>query len=100
MINLDDKKNKGTHWVSFFIDRNATVVLNKIIDKLITHKIFRKQDDESIMCECYCVSFIEYVLAGKTLLGYTNLFSPNEYKQNDKIINKYLKEKCGRRSES
>ena len=85
---------------TFGIEFISKEVLNKIIDKSITHKIFRKQDDKSIMCECYCVSFIEYVLAGKTLLDYTNLFSPNEYKQNDKIINKYLKEKCGRRSES
>ena len=26
------------------------------------------------------------MLAGKTLLDYTNLFSPNEYEKNDKII--------------
>ena len=25
MINLDDKQSKGTHWVSFFIDRNIAV---------------------------------------------------------------------------
>ena len=31
------------------------------------------------------------MLARKTLLDYTNLFSPNEYKKNDKIIYKYLK---------
>ena len=34
----------------------------------------------------YCVSFIEYVLAGKTLLDYTNLFSSNDCKKNEKII--------------
>ena len=26
------------------------------------------------------------MLAGRTLLDYTNLFSPNDYKRNDKII--------------
>ena len=26
------------------------------------------------------------MLAGKTLKDYTNLFSPNDYKKNDKII--------------
>ena len=31
--------------------------------------------------------------AGKTLLDYTNLFSTNDYKKNDKIIYKYLKDK-------
>ena len=61
-------------------------VLNKIGDKSITHNIFRIQDNESIMCGFYCITFIEYMLAGKTLLDYTNLFSPNYYKKNDKII--------------
>ena len=31
------------------------------------------------------------MLVGNTLLDYTNLFSPNDYKKNDKIIYKYLK---------
>ena len=75
-------------------------VLNKIKDKSITHNIFRIQDNESIMCGFYCIAFIEYMLAGKTLLDYTNLFSPNDYNRNDKIIYKYFKIKCGRRSKS
>ena len=40
----------------------------------------------------YCIAFIEYMLAGKTLLDYTNLFSANDYKKNDKIIYKYFKD--------
>ena len=40
------------------------------------------------------------MLAGKTLLDYTNLFSPNDYKNNDGITYKYLKYKYGRRSKS
>ena len=43
------------------------------------------------MCGFYCIAFIEYMLAGKTLLNYTNLFSPNNYKKNDKVIYKFLK---------
>ena len=31
------------------------------------------QDNESIMCGFYCIAFMEYMLVGKTLLGYTNL---------------------------
>ena len=104
MINLDDKNSKGTHWVSLFIDKNTAIyfdffgieyipqeVLNKIKDKSITRNIFRIQDNESIMCGFYCIAFIEYMLPGKTLLDYTNLFSPNDYKKNDKIIYKFLK---------
>ena len=40
------------------------------------------------------------MLAEKTLLDYTNLFSPNGYKKNDKIIYKYFKDKYVRRSKS
>ena len=71
--------SKGTHWVSLFIDRNAAVsfdlsgiqyispeVLNKIGDKSITHNMFI-QDNESIMCGIYCITFIEYILARRNL---------------------------------
>ena len=34
----------------------------------------------------YCIDFIEYMLAGKILLDYSNFCSPNDYKNNDKII--------------
>ena len=50
------------------------------------------------MCGFYCIAFTEYLLSGITLLDYTNLFSPNDYKKNDKIIYKYFKDKYGRRS--
>ena len=45
----------------------------------MTHNIFRIKDNESIMCGFYCIAFIEYMLSWKTLLDYTNLFSPNDY---------------------
>ena len=37
------------------------------------------------MCGFYCMAFIKFMLTGKTLFHYTNLFSPNDYKKNDKI---------------
>ena len=45
------------------------------------------------MCEFYCIAFVEYMLGGKTLLDYINLFSSNDYKKNGKIIDKYFKDK-------
>ena len=38
------------------------------------------------MCRYYCIEFINYMLRGKTLLGYTNLFFPNDFKKNNQII--------------
>ena len=106
VINLDDKKNKGTHWVLTFIDRKKAVyfdslgieyipqkVLNKIKDKSIIHNIYRIQHNNYVMWGFYCIVFIEYMLAGKTLLDCTNLFFPNGYKKNEKIIYEYFKGK-------
>ena len=97
IINLDDKNSKGTHWVSLFIDINlfeieyiSQEVLNKIKGKAITQKISKIQDNESIMCGFCCIAFIEYMLARKIVLDYTNLFSLNDYKRNDRIISKCL----------
>ena len=52
------------------------------------------------MCGFYFITFIEYLLAGGSLLNYTDLFSPNDYKKNDKIICKYFKDKYDRTSKS
>ena len=37
------------------------------------------------MCGCFSIGFIDFMLKGKSLLDYTNLFFPNEYEKNDKI---------------
>ena len=42
------------------------------------------------MCGYFCIGFTDFKLEGKSLLEHTNLFSPNEYKKNDKIILKYF----------
>ena len=43
------------------------------------HNIFRIQSEDSIMCGFYYIAFIEYIIAGTTLLDYTNLLSSNHY---------------------
>ena len=42
------------------------------------------------MCGHFCIGSNDFMLKGKSLLEYTNLFSPNEYKKNNKIILKYF----------
>ena len=49
-----------------------------------------------LLCGFYCISFIEYMLEGETLLEYTNPFSPDDYKKNYKIIYKYFEAKYGK----
>ena len=41
------------------------------------------------MCGYFCIGFIGFMLKGKSLLDYTNLFSPNEYGKKDKTILEY-----------
>ena len=43
-----------------------------------------------MMCGYFCIGFIDFMLKGKNLSEYTNLFSPNKYKKNGKIILKYF----------
>ena len=59
-------------------------------NKNIKKNIFRIQAYESIMCRYFCIGFIDFMFAGKTLTEYTNLFSPNNFKKNDDIIFNYF----------
>ena len=59
----------------------------KLENSLETNRI---QAYDSIMCRHFCTGVIHSTLKDKNLLEYTNLFSPNEYKNNDKIILKYF----------
>ena len=38
----------------------------------------------------FCIGFLDFMLTGKTLTEFTNLFSPNNFKKNDNIILKYI----------
>ena len=67
----------------FGIEYIPQEVVNKIRDKSVTHNIFRIQD-MILLCVDF-IAFIEYMLSGETLLDYTNLFSLNDYKKDDKI---------------
>ena len=38
------------------------------------------------MCGYFCIGFIEFMLAGKKLTDYANMFSPYDFDKNDHII--------------
>ena len=42
------------------------------------------------MCGYFCIGFINFLLKDKSLFDYTNLFSSNDYDQNDKVILRYF----------
>ena len=104
VINLDEYENTGTYWVSLFAKANKVIYFDSFgiehtpeeIDKFIGNKkikasIFRIQAYDSIMCGYFCIEFVNYMLKGKKLLDYTNLFSPNDFKNNDQVIKRIFK---------
>ena len=43
------------------------------------------------LCGYFCLEFTNYMLKDKALLDYTNLFSPNDFKKNDRVIKRIFK---------
>ena len=43
------------------------------------------------MCGYFCIGFIGFMLAGKTLIDFTSLFSRYDFEKNDDIILSYFK---------
>ena len=103
-MNLDEYENTCTHWVASVVKPNEVIYFDSfgiehipneikkyIGNNNIKSNIFRIQAYDSIMCGYYCIEFINYMLKGKTLLGYTNLFSPNDFKKTIELLKEYLK---------
>ena len=94
-----------THWIALFCKKNKFVYFDsfgvehipKEIKKFIGNKntktnIYRIQANNSVMCGYFCIGFIDFMLARKTLTDYTALFSPHDFDKNDQIILSYLKD--------
>ena len=60
--------------------------------KNIEANIFRVQANNSVMCGYFCIGFADFMLAGKKLTDFTNLFPPHEFGKNDQIILTYFKD--------
>ena len=92
IINLGEYTDVGTHWTALFCNKNNLTCFDsfgvehipKEIKKCIKEfpgnknrvaNIFRIQANHSVMCGCFCIGFIDFMLAGKKSTEYT-LFSP------------------------
>ena len=60
--------------------------------KTLKTNIFRIQSNSSVICGYFCIGFIDFMFAGKTLIDYTSLFSPDDFLKNYSIILKYFKD--------
>ena len=93
VINLDEYCDIGTHWVALYTHNDNVTYFDsfgvehipKEIEAFIGRclsivtNIFRIQPYDSIMCRYFCIGFIDFVLAGKTLTEFINLFSPHNF---------------------
>ena len=108
VINLDEYRDIGTHWVALYVN-NKTIIyfdsfgvehipkeIMKFIEsgfpgnKNIIKNIYRIQAYDSVMCRYFCIGFINFMFNDNSLTDYTSLFSPNDLKKNDDIILKYF----------
>ena len=105
VINLDEHSDIGTHWIAVYVKNNNITYfysfgvehIPKDVIKFIGRKnvivnIFRIQAYDSIRCGYFCIGFINFMFKGRSLTAYTNLFSPNNFRKNDKIILSYFKD--------
>ena len=94
VINLNEYSDIGTHWIAFYVLNNDVTYFDSfrvehipkesetfISNKNIKANIFRIQAYDSIMCGYFCIGCNDFMLAGKTLADFRNLFSPNNFKK-------------------
>ena len=92
IINLDEYSDIGTYWIALYVLNNDVTyfdsfgvehvpkeIRTSIGNKNIKTKIFRIQAYDSIICGYFCIGFIDFMLAGKTLTKFTNLFPSNNF---------------------
>ena len=104
VINLDAYADVGTHWIALYVKNNEVIYFDsfgvehvpKEIKRFIGHKnikanTFRIQTDNSITCGYFCIGFIDLMFAGRSLIDFTSLFPPYDFKKNDNIILIYFK---------
>ena len=105
VINLAEYADLGTHWIALCCNRNEIVYFDSfgaehvpeeikefVGNKNIIANIFRIQANNSVMCGYFCMEFIDFMVAGKKLTGFTNMFSPQDLKKTDDMILSYFKD--------
>ena len=73
------KKKESVYFYSFGVEYIPEEIKEFIKNKNIKAYVFWVQENESIMCGYFCIGFIGFMVAGKKLTDYTNLFSPYDF---------------------
>ena len=86
------KRNEIVYFNSFGVEHVPKEIKEFIGNKKIKANVFRVQANNSIMCGYFCIGFIDFMLAGKTLTDFTSLFSRYDLEKNDNIILSFFKD--------
>ena len=86
--------NNVTYFDSFGAEHIPKEIKKNIDKSTFTTNIFKIQAYDSIMYECFCIGFIEFMLKGESLTDITNLFSSNNSKKNRYINLNFFKNRC------
>ena len=86
------KKKEIFYFDSFGIEHIPEEIKKLIGNRNIKANIYRVQANNSVLCGYFCIGFIDFMLADKTLIDYTNLLSPYDFNKNDSIIFSYFKD--------
>ena len=99
VINLDGYNLIRNPWIDLYVNgdnvtyfkRSAVEHIPKKIktfrgNRNVTTNTFRIQAYDSIMSGCFCAEFTDFMLKDKSLLEYSNLFSPSKYEKYDRYF--------------
>ena len=85
-------RNEVFYFGSFGVEHIPEESKEFIGNKNIKANILHVQANNPIMCGYLCIGFIDFILARKTMIDYTNLFSSYDFNNNDQIILSYFKD--------
>ena len=79
-------RNEIVYFDSFGVEHVPEEIKEFVGNKNIKANIFRVKANNSVTCGYFCIGFIDFMLSGKKLTDYANLFSPHDFKKNDDKI--------------
>ena len=99
VINLEEYFDTGPHWTALYalnnhvtyFDSFGVEYIRKEVKKFfegsaikastITTNVYRFQVYDLVMFKYFCIGFIDFILKGKSLIDFNNLFSTNNFKK-------------------
>ena len=83
--------NNVSYFDNFGVEHIPKKIKKSIRRSTTVSNISRIQAHNSVIWGYFCIGLIDFMLKGKNLTDFTNLFSPNNFKKDDDTILNYSK---------